>query len=71
MDYFSGKKQKIDAWRASSKKVSSTSLVNSPFSAFHAHYSNTPLLHYSMQLVKKIAVKNTVIPVNCINSDSS
>jgi hypothetical protein len=35
MEYFSEKKQKIDAWRASSKKIASTLLVG--YSLFGAN----------------------------------
>jgi hypothetical protein len=45
MAYFSGKNQKIDAWRASSKKVDSTFLLGNPFSAFPDQYSSIPLFH--------------------------
>jgi hypothetical protein len=35
------------------------------------HFSSTPPFHHSMRLTKKMTAKNTVIPTNCRNSDTS
>ena len=38
-------------------------------SLFHEQYSNIPLFHHSLELMKKIAVKDTVISTNYRCSD--
>jgi hypothetical protein len=39
-------------------------------SYFHAQYSTIPQFDHFIRLIKKMAVKNTVIPINCRNSDA-
>jgi hypothetical protein len=68
MEFFSGKNQNIDACRASSRKVDSTFIVRLSVFRFSCQYSSIPLFHHSIWLKKKMAVKNTVIPINCRNS---